>query len=240
MSLYSIFFCELKNRFFLLLLTGLSVIVVSYWYKEAMLFAICSNTPFSFIYTSVTEVFSIYLTLIFFITNQVLATYCFFHFLVFLAPGLYDNEYYLIKMLFYANLCLFVLLMLIFNLVLFPLSCDFFLSFQHVIFKPLNFYFEAKINDYFRFYIILYDVCYLYFQIFFFLNFFFYILDQKLQDIKLFRKLFYFLFCTFCITAVPMDILGQVTFFFSLAFFYELLILKFVFRRSLFRINLKR
>jgi Sec-independent protein secretion pathway component TatC len=228
MVIYSYFFCEIKNRFFLLFLTGLSVIVASYFYKEVLLFFICSNSQFSFIYTSITEVLSIYVKLISFITNQVLLIYFFFHVLVFLAPGLYDKEYYQLKLIFYLNVFLLVFSILFFNAILFPLSCEFFLSFQHVIFKPLNLYFEAKIDDYFRFYTVLYYLCYFYFQFFIFLFFFFYNLDKELKEIKLSRKLFYFLFCILSIVIIPTDFFGQVLFCFLLVFFYELLIFNFL------------
>jgi sec-independent protein translocase protein TatC len=224
MIVYSYFLNEIKNRLFLLFLTGLSVLITSYLYKEVLLFFICSNSQFSFIYTSITEVFSIYVSLISFITNQVFLVFFFFHFVIFLAPGLYDKEYFQVKLIFYLNISLLVFLAFFFNVILFPLSCEFFLSFQHIIFKSLNFYFEAKINDYFSFYLIFYYICYFYFQIFIFLAFFFYYLDQELKEIKLFRKLFYFLFCIFPIITIPTDILSQVLFCFVLIFFYEFLV----------------
>jgi sec-independent protein translocase protein TatC len=231
MVVYSYFFYEIKNRFFLLFLTGLSVILASYSYKEVLLFFICSNPQFSFIYTSITEVLSMYVKLISFITNQVILVYFFFHFLVFLAPGLYDKEYYLIKLVFRSSLFMFISSILFFNVVLFPLSCEFFLSFQDTIFKSLNIYFEAKIDDYFRFYTVLYHICCFYFQFFLFLVFLLYNLDKELKEIKLFRKLFYFLFSIISILVVPTDFLGQVLFCFILVFFYELLVFNFLLRR---------
>jgi sec-independent protein translocase protein TatC len=228
MAVYSYFLYEIKNRFFLLFLTGLSTLVASYLYKEVLLFFICSNSQFSFIYTSITEVLSIYVKLISFITNQVLLVYFFFHFLVFLAPGLYDKEYYNIKLVFSLSVLMLVFSIMFFNILLFPLSCEFFLSFQHVIFKPLNLYFEAKIEDYFRFYILLYYICYFYFQFFIFLVFLFYGLDQELKEIKLFRKLFYFLFCVLTLIAVPTDLFGQFLFCLTLVLFYELFIFNFL------------
>jgi sec-independent protein translocase protein TatC len=232
MVIYSYFFNEIKNRFFLLFLTGLSVIVASYSYKEVLLFFVCSNSQFSFIYTSITEVLSIYIKLISFITNQVILIFFFFHFLVFLGPGLYDKEYYQIKLMFRSSLFLFVSSTLFFNVVLFPLSCEFFLSFQYTIFKSLNIYFEAKIDDYFRFYIILYYICYFYFQFFLFLVFFLYSLDKELKEIKLFRKLFYFLFSILSIVIIPTDFFGQILFCLVLIFFYELLVFNFLLTKS--------
>lgn len=231
MVVYSYFFYEIKNRFSLLFLTGLSVILVSYFYKEVLVYFVCSNSKFSFIYTSITEVFSIYIKLVSFLANQVTLIFFFFHFIVFLAPGLYDNEYYQLKLVYNLSLFLFVFSALLFNTILFPLSCEFFLSFQHVIFIPLNFYFEAKIDDYFKFYITLHYICYFYFQFFFFLVLFLYNFDKELKEIKLYRKLFYFLFSILSIVIVPIDFLGQVLFCFILIFFYEVLIFNFLLYR---------
>ena len=234
MIVYSYFFREIKNRFFLLLITGLSVTIISYLYKEVLLFFIYSNSPFSsYISTTITGIFSVYIKLISFINNQVLLIYFFFHLLIFLGPGLYDSEYYYIKIFLYINFCIFFFSILFFNIILFPLSCEFFLSFQHFIFKPLNFYFEAKIDDYLSFYIVMHYFCYFYFQSFIFLALIFYGLDQELKEIKFFRKLFYFLFSTFSITIIPTDLIGQILFCFSLFFLYEFVIFNFLLTKSL-------
>jgi len=218
--MYWYLFQEIKYRLFMLFLTGLSVFIVSYLYKEVLLFYIFSKSPFySYIYTSVTGIFSVYTTVTLFVTNQVILFYFIFHILIFLGPGLYDYEYYYLKMILYINSIIFILSFLVFNGFIFPLSCNFFLSFQHVIFKSLNFYLETKIDDYLKFYVISYYACYFYFQIFVFLIFvFFYLKDSK--DFKVYRKLFYFLFCIIYILMIPADILLQ--FFFVLVQFFFL------------------
>ena len=67
------YYLEIKNRFLLLSLTWVSTILVSYFYKEILLFisikpSICNNNSiiFYFIFTDVKEVFSVYIKLIFF------------------------------------------------------------------------------------------------------------------------------------------------------------------------------
>lgn len=67
------YYLEIKNRCLLLSLTWVSTILVSYLYKETLLFisiqpSICNNNSaiFYFIFTDVKEVFSVYLKLVFF------------------------------------------------------------------------------------------------------------------------------------------------------------------------------
>jgi Sec-independent protein secretion pathway component TatC len=231
--IYFFFFDEIKNRGLLLFITAITVVLSSYLYKEALLFSVCSKSSFSYIYTNITEIFSTYVKLISFITNQVVLIYFFFHCFVFLSPGLYDKEYIKIKVFFYFNIFTTIFSICFFNIVLFPISCDFFLSFQNTIFKPLNFYFEAKITDYFNFYIGFYYLCFFYVQVFIFLICFFYILDQRMEEIKFYRKLFYFLFFIFSIFISYFDVALQVLLFINLLLFYEITILKFLLTKNL-------
>ena len=63
------YFIEIRNRLLLLLLTWLSTILISYLYKEILLFSIVQpnivfnfsngSTFFYFIFTNVTEIFSV-------------------------------------------------------------------------------------------------------------------------------------------------------------------------------------
>lgn len=230
---YSHFFYEIKNRFFLLIITVISITLTTYFYKETLLFTICLNSSFSFIYTNITEVFSIYMKLISFVCNQVILGYFLFHFLIFLSPGLYKKEYYYLKIFFYLNFITVIFSIFFFNLIMFPFSCNFFLSFQNIIFKSLNFYLEAKINDYLNFYIILYYTCFFYFQFFVCLGTFFYILERKLKEIKFFRKLFYFLFYAISLFIYSFDLTGQTLFCISFFFFYELLIFNVLIKKNL-------
>lgn len=91
---------ELKNRFILLFLSWVSVIFVSYFYKETLLFLFIEpdylfitfniKSPFSyFIFTDIFEIFSVYIQLILFVSLQVLFIFLLYHFFVFLIPGLF-------------------------------------------------------------------------------------------------------------------------------------------------------
>ena len=74
------YFLEVKNRLLLLILTCLSTLFVCYLYKETVLFLLVqpnsfmtnSNSKmFYFIFTNVTEIFSVYIQLIKFVCFQV-------------------------------------------------------------------------------------------------------------------------------------------------------------------------
>ena len=87
---------EIKNRLILLFLGWLSTVLVSYTFKETLLFIITLqkiNNKFYFIFTNVTEIFSAYTALIIFTGNQVLILYLCYHIIIFVTLGLYKSEY---------------------------------------------------------------------------------------------------------------------------------------------------
>ena len=97
------YFLEIKNRLILLLITWFSTVLISYFYKETLLFIIIEpntfisvNGPltlFYFIFTDVTEVLSVYLKLVTFLSFQILFFYVVYHFFCFLSPALFHLEY---------------------------------------------------------------------------------------------------------------------------------------------------
>ena len=79
------YFLEIKNRFFLIFIVWLSIILTSYLYKEIILFSIIQRNIskninhqidiFYFIFTDVTEILSVYLKLITFLNLQIICAY---------------------------------------------------------------------------------------------------------------------------------------------------------------------
>jgi len=226
------YYLEVKNRCLLLSLTWFSIVFVSYFYKETLLF-ICikpgifnkSSTVLYFIFTDIKEIFSVYLTLIFFLGNQVLAFYSIFHVLSFVSLGLYRSEYQYLKLVFYTSFFFWFFFLIIFNKVLFPLSLNFFLSFQSLTsFSSFHFHFEAKLSEYLKFFITFYYICAYYCQIFVFLVFFLDYANTNLKLIRRFRKLFYYLFIFFSTLVTPPDVSSQILFSLCLIFIYEVLV----------------
>ena len=212
------YYVEIKNRFLLLVLAWVSVIFVSYFFKDVLLFLIIkqsinlvinSEEAFYFIFTDVTEVFSAYMTLIFFLGNQVFIFSAFYHILNFISLGLYASERKYLVFVFKTSLFLFIFSTIIFNQWLFPLSWNFFLNFQNFSAKSLTLHFEAKLNEYLAFYIMFYYICILYFQVFILLILFLDYVKYKLETIKRFRKFLYYSFVVFATLITPPDISSQ-------------------------------
>ena len=224
---------ELKNRFILLFVSWVSVIFVSYFYKETLLFLFIEpdyvfntfnmKSPFSyFIFTDILEIFSVYIQLILFLSLQVLFIFLIYHFFVFLSPGLFFFEYYRLNLVLKIIIIIWFLSVIVSKYILIPLTWNFFLSFQNM--NSLTLHFEAKLNEYLNFYISFYYLCFFYSQIFTILLFFFSYANKNVSVIKKFRKLYYYFFILFSTLISPPEIFSQILISLFLIFFYELFI----------------
>lgn len=228
---------ELKNRLFLLSLLYLSTITILYYYKEVILFLIVqpkwkTSTEISlyyFIFTDVTEIFSVYIQLILFISFQIFMLFFFYQLYIFLIPALFKLEYFYFKSFIKIISLTWFFSLIISNYYIIPFSWDFFLSFQHLIIdKSFNIHFEAKLNEYFSFYISFYYICFFYFQFSVLLFFCLQYVNKDLKNIKKFRKLYYFCFVLLSTFLCP-DFLTQLLLSVILIFCYEVLLLLFLF-----------
>lgn len=223
---------EIKNRLILILFTVLSLLSVTYAYKEVLFFLfvkpyqIVSKLDFDyFISTSVTDIFSIYLKLVYFMTIQISFVLLVYHCFIFINNALFKQEYY-----FFVNFLKLSLFFWFFNIflssyILIPLSWDFFFSFQSLIAnKFISLYFEPKINEYFDFCFYLYYICLFYCQVFTVLFFLAIYYSQSEKVIKKWRKFYYYSFLIFSTLVTPPDIFSQLLICFSLICFYEFLV----------------
>lgn len=235
-----LYFLEIRNRLFLLILSWLSVVVVCYIFKEILFFGIvkqsmnlkfCHKELPYFIFTDVSEIFYVYIVLIFFVSNQALFLCFFYHIFVFMLPGFYCYEALYFTFIFKVSLSLFVFSVFVFHKFLFPLSWNFFLSFQTFdVLKLTTLYFESKINEYFSFYMSLYYICLFYFQIWIILFIVFDFLNtKKLISVKSFRKFFYYVFVIFSTLITPPDVVSQLCISLFFIFSYEILVFYFIF-----------
>lgn len=236
------YFIELKNRFLLLCLTFISCLLIIYLYKEILIFLIIqSKDNFDptilnyFIFTDVTEIFNIYIKLIIFIILQILFLYFLYHMFIFFVPALFKKEYIFLNLV--IKLCYFtwVLSSYISIKVLIPITWNFFLSFQELIAKItlLDIYFEAKLLEYFNFYIYLYFLSILYFQIGMILLIIFNYSNINLYDIKKFRKIYYFSFMITSTLLTP-DIISQLIVSITIIVSYEFFIIIFLLHKKLY------
>lgn len=237
MDLYN-YSLEIKSRFLLLVFTWVVFISVSYIFKEVLLYLFVSRIYVSgfcyFIFTDVVEVFTSYVFLIFFLSNQVLFLFIFYHLLVFTLPSLTKSESNFFICIFITSSFLFFLSIIVFNSILFPMSLSFFLSFNH--FEKtmsLNFYFEAKLLEYLIFYFKFYYMCFFYFQVFLFPILFFKFVNSELRVYASFRKFLYCFFVFFSTILTPPDVFSQVVLSFSIVISCEFLVYGFTFKNVL-------
>lgn len=237
---------EIKNRLILTFLTWLSIITVSYLYKETLLFLILQqnrlfesgNNPhsFYFIFTNVTEIFSVYIQLIIFLSTQIVSIYFIYHCFNFLSLALFKWEYSIVAFFFKVSFFIWCLSVILTNYALIPLTWDFFFSFQKLASdKFISLHFEAKLNEYLDFYVSLYYLCVLYCQIFTIIIFFLSFINSHFITIKKFRKLYYYIFVLFSTIISPPDIISQILISFLLIFSYEILVFSFITKNFLSR-----
>jgi sec-independent protein translocase protein TatC len=226
------YFLEIRNRIFLLLYGWIFTAIISYFYKETLLFLLIkpnffliNPVPIYFIFTSITEILSTYLKLIYFLSNQLFLICFIYHILIFLAPGLYYYEYQLLLKGGIVSLFFFFFSIFMLNIIILPACWNFFLSFQKTITSnTVNLYFEAKINEYIKFYINLYYMCNLNCQMFMIIILFLIYIKSDLRLIKKFRKIFYLTFIVFATIITPPDIPTQLIFSSSIIIIYEILV----------------
>lgn len=226
---YYKYYLELKNRGGLLLLTWLSLMIVCYSYKETLLFFLVKPTNHLaeihdesyFIFTNISEIFYVYLNLVFFIANQFTFIAIFYHVLMFLSFGLYSLELIRLKSAFRVFFFSWLFSFIFLYKFLVPFSWSFFLSFQK---STISFIFEAKIVEYLEYFINLYYICLANCQLLGFLTLILANISKDIKKIKTFRKLFYFTFLIFSTLTTPPDVISQVLLTSTLAALYELFI----------------
>ena len=233
-------FLEIKNRIILLIITLLSAFSIVSYYKFFLLILIVISNPVLtneilnyFIFTSITDLFLIYIVLSFFIAKHTTYFIFFYHIICFLSPGLYRIEYIYLKYLFFICLLLAILCWKFFNKILIPTISHFFLSFHNNHPQSINFYFEAKIYDYLKLYTEIYFDCFFSFQFCIFLIIFTKYISNNLKLLKNIRKFFYLLILLLSTLMTPPDIFSQMLLFFVFILGFETLILTNILKKNL-------
>lgn len=231
------YFFEIQNKLILLLITFFSTLLVCYCYKEVLLFLVTqmhlNDKNFYFIFTNVTEIFSIYFKLILFISSQITIWYLFYHTFSFLLPALYSKELKFATFFFNSVTFFWIASGLLASYILIPISWNFFLSFH----AQQGLYFEAKINDYFNFYSNAYLICLIYCQLLTLLFSFFADVEKSYFYIRKYRKLHYYALLIFSTILTPPDLISQLTTTFFIIIVYEIIILLSIFNFILTKFN---
>ena len=233
------YFRELYFRLQYILFSLTLTLFICYLYKDYLLLLYIypllfktldsSNNLFeidSFIYTHPTEIFSMYIYMIFFNSFFFLVPLIIWNIFDFLKQSFYYYEYhYLKKKIFF----LYFLYFLYNYISLFYLFPKVWFLFEHLN-KPifLNMFFELKVNDYIYF---LFDYIYL-FNISFFLLFIFFLLLKSIgiKSLIYWKKLLIVFNLVFATLLSPPDINSQIILLLVLTFFFEGIFLFFVFK----------
>lgn len=169
MHFYS-YYLEIRSRVLLLFTAWSAAIFVSYLYKEILLNTLTSivlRDSAAFIFTDVTEVFSVHIHFCLFFANQILLFFLFYHALLFILPSTTPVESDFLVFVFITSVFLVLLSFFVFNTYMFPLSWHFFSSFQSFgTLKTFSLDFEAKLSDFSAFYREFSFICAMYFQFF--------------------------------------------------------------------------
>jgi Sec-independent protein secretion pathway component TatC len=239
MNGYSI---EAKNRFLLVMVNGLSTIITAFFYKENLLFSVTYQSILKlrnqqsevlyFIFTNVTEIISVYISLAFFLSHQILLIYSIYQSFIFLGPAFFDTEYLSVRFIFKVTILFYLKSVVFFKCLLLPVSFNFFLSFKKItINNSFCLYFEAKIVEYFNFFIVLYYNNWLYFQIFAIVFLLFNYFNTPII-IKKSRKLCYYFFLLLVFLMCPTELFVQISIILFFVTFYELLLLFLILKYS--------
>lgn len=224
---------EIKNRLALLVVAWLSTWLISYYYKETLLFVLVQQYTATgikesmnisyFIFTDVTEILSVYLNLIMFLSFQVFYVCLLYHFFLFISPALFYAEYtfcrFGVKILSIAWGASIVLS----TYLLIPITWQFFLSFQSLNLKnSFNLHFEARLKEYLHFYVSSYFMYLFYFQFFAILLLILNHANLSIEKLKEFRKFNYYCFIIMSTILTSSEVLNQLCMGLVIIILYEL------------------
>lgn len=227
---------ELKFRLMLIALSVVLASIVSYVYKDTIMFIILAPyrifgfNSIYFIFTDVTEVAFLYLMLVTFVDTHVLLLFSSCQCFIFFSPALFKKEYLFYFMILKVSIFMCCVSLILSSYIIIPFSWKFFIHFQEFLsnkFVPL--YFEAKLTTYFMFYISTYYACLIYMNSITVLILFFYYFHANLKTIKKLRKIIYYFLILVSTLLTPPDIFSQIITSLVLICFYELFVISFVF-----------
>jgi sec-independent protein translocase protein TatC len=239
---------ELKNRILLLVIAWAFTLLACYFYKETLLFMLVQFQklfktnifiPY-FIFTNVTEIVSVYIKLITFLSFQIFFLSFTYQSFSFLSTAFLKTEYKLVFFFLKISLIVWSGSTFIAVYLLVPITWNFFFSFQISGNNTcMTTYFEAKLSEYFDFFIMVYYLCVLYSQVFTIIFFLLGYVANKKRMIQKFRKIYYYFFIVFSTLISPPDIFSQSLLSFLVIVFYEIFAYLFIFNNHLTRQKIK-
>lgn len=234
---------EIKNRLIVLSLSWTLSVVISYYYKETLLFlslkSLLKDSDETFVYfiaTDLTEIMTTYFKLAYLTATQIVCVLLAYHFLMFLSPGLYNFEYKILRNYLFKSVCLWLIGFLFLNKYIINICWFFFLSFQKTcVDKPITLYFEGKINEYVGFYITMCFLCLLVSQLAVNFSVFLESVEDKISFSKTYRKTCYLSFLIIATLISPPDVYSQILLLLVFSILYEFLLIITIFKKNLVR-----
>lgn len=229
----SFYLSEIKNRLFLIFLASFLIGVISYLYKETLIFILlefqsAKSNKSHFIFTDVREILEVYVKIIYILFIQSAGILLFYHLFIFLTPAFFRSEYYLFRSATLVFLFLGPFSFFMTNYFFVPLFWNFLLNFNGTY---VNFHLEAKLNEFINFYISTFSASFIYFQgiglLIFLSSFYFFTFKPNFKKL---RKFYYYFLIILSTIVTPPDIISQVTISLVLMFTYELLSFVFIFK----------
>jgi sec-independent protein translocase protein TatC len=204
---------EIKNRLLLIGISWTSNVIISYNYKDTLLYLsikpslfLYKTNTFYFIYTDLSEPFYTYIQLVFLISNQILLFYFIYQIFMFITPGLYIFEYNILNNTYIKTIIIyFSSTLFLYNFIL-PWSWKFFLKFQTD--QKISFFFEAKLNEYFTFIYTLNSIVLVFTIII--LSLFLIETKTKIFYFKHYKKIIYLTHFLIAAIITPPDIFSQI------------------------------
>jgi len=231
---------EMKNRMFILTFAWLISLCTCYLYKEVILYIILkpsllestANTRY-FIYTNLTELFSTYLDVTFFVSNHVLLLLFIFQIYCFLKPSLYKYECNFIKQTITHVVIVSLISSTLTYCLIIPYSWDFFLNFEKSKSNNvISLHFEAKLFEYIRFFYRAYFLCTMTSLLFYLLLFSINTINYYTLYIRKYRKIIYFLIFLWSATLTPPDVPSLLLFSFVIIFHYEAVVFTILLKKN--------
>jgi sec-independent protein translocase protein TatC len=226
------YFFELRNRLVYIFSTLIFLSVLSFNYREALLFLIVQSSLFTyetnlpyFIYTDLTEILFTYIKLAVTMSTYVCVPFIIRHLWDFLKPGLYKVEYLYLKHTMHTFYIIWVISLLVVHYFLLPQLWQFFSGFDINTFQgPLGLHFEAKLNEFLNFLLSMYFYCC--FGLQFFISFVLFTISINVHNlifIKKSRRYIYLISFLIAALVTPPDALSQLLVAFFISFIYEIL-----------------
>lgn len=241
------YFIEIKNRIFFVFITYFLLFSVFYYYSDFLLILtvflnkeiIINNILNYFIFTSISDLFFIYLKLTICFSNYLIFFIIIYNLICFLKPGLFKKEFFYLKFFFKFSLIFNFLFFFFFNNFLLPFISNFFFNIYFNKNEYINLFFEANICEYFMFYNKTYFSFVINFQ---FITIFFLLINYVNFNIKLFKKIRKIVYLSLLIISTlitPPEVFSLILCYLGLIFLFEINLLLIIFKSKLIRQTVK-